>query len=251
MLVNYNLQFAKKNKDRYAKTAPFPHIVLDNFFCDKTLSQVYDSFPNPKELTWHKYNNQLEKKLMYSQVDNLTEPFRKLFQELHKKEFIQFLEQLTGFENIVCDENYTGGGLHQIERGGKLDIHTDFNVLYGTNKKRCLNLILYLNKEWKEEYGGHFEMWDKDVKCCVQKILPIFNRAVIFSTNEYSFHGHPDPLNCPDNMTRKSFALYYYVESETDERSYSTRFVKRPSDAEDEELDKFRLLRSIPWSKRK
>lgn len=69
---------------------------------------------------------------------------------------------------------------------------------------------IYLNKEWKEEYGGHFELWDKNMKECKKKILPSINKLAIFSTTYFSYHGHPDPLNCSEDRSRKSLALYYY-----------------------------------------
>ena len=100
--------------------------------------------------------------------------------------------------------------MHEIKKGGLLKIHSDFNKHPNLKLDRRLNVLIYLNKNWKEEYGGHLEFWDKEMKCCKTKILPIFNRMVIFSTTDFSNHGHPDPLNCPDLMSRKSIATYYY-----------------------------------------
>ena len=103
-----------------------------------------------------------------------------------------------------------GGGLHQIERGGYLKIHADFNRHPKFNLDRRLNLLLYLNENWKEEYGGHLELWNNQMTACVRRISPIFNRCVIFNTTDFSYHGHPEPLTCPEHVTRKSLALYYY-----------------------------------------
>lgn len=75
---------------------------------------------------------------------------------------------------------------------------------------RKLNLLLYLNKDWNEEWGGDLELWDKNKENCITKISPIANRCVIFNTTGFAWHGHPLPLNCPSNITRKSLALYYY-----------------------------------------
>ena len=101
--------------------------------------------------------------------------------------------------------------MHQIVRGGKLAIHADFNTHRRYGLDRRLNLLLYLNKNWREEYGGHLELWDRNMSGCQAKVLPVFNRVMIFSTTDYTYHGHPDPLNCPDGMTRKSLALYYFT----------------------------------------
>ncbi|MGH2611796.1 MAG: 2OG-Fe(II) oxygenase, partial [Rhabdochlamydiaceae bacterium] len=75
---------------------------------------------------------------------------------------------------------------------------------------RRINVLVYLNKSWKDEYGGHFELWDRDMKNCVNKVPPTYNTMAIFSTTDFSYHGHPDPLQCPQDMSRKSLALYYY-----------------------------------------
>ena len=75
---------------------------------------------------------------------------------------------------------------------------------------RRVNLLLYLNKNWLDSYGGCLELWDKEMTKCVKKIKPEFNTMVIFNTNDFSNHGHPDPLNCPINLSRKSIATYYF-----------------------------------------
>jgi len=59
--------------------------------------------------------------------------------------------------------------------------------------------------------GGHLELWNKHLTRCEKKILPIFNRCVIFDTGPYSFHGHPHVLNCPSDRRRNSLAVYYYI----------------------------------------
>ena len=90
-------------------------------------------------------------------------------------------------------------------------MHADFNVHPKLKLDRRLNMLIYLNKDWREEYGGHLELWDQSGKTCRKRILPMFNRTVVFSTTDRSFHGHPHPLTCPPGMTRKSVSLYYYT----------------------------------------
>jgi Rps23 Pro-64 3,4-dihydroxylase Tpa1-like proline 4-hydroxylase len=90
-------------------------------------------------------------------------------------------------------------------------VHADFNRHEKLNLDRRLNLLLYLNRDWKEEYGGHLQLWTRDMGRCVVKVLPVFNRCVVFSTTDFSYHGHPDPLTCPPGRTRKSIAMYYYT----------------------------------------
>jgi 2-oxoglutarate-Fe(II)-dependent oxygenase superfamily protein len=146
---------------------------------------------------------------------------------------VGFLEQLTGIEGLIPDPYFWGGGLHQITRGGYLKVHADFNRYSKLRLDRRLNLLLYLNRDWKEEYGGHLELWNEQMTTCERKILPIFNRCVVFSTTDYSYHGHPDPLNCPEQQTRKSLALYYYTNGRLEEGVspvHTTLFQRRPGE---------------------
>ena len=166
--------------------------------------------------------------------------------------FLKFLEELTGITNLISDPSFRGGGLHSIYRGGKLGVHVDFNKHEQYGLDRRLNLLLYLNKDWREEYGGHIELWDREMKECVRSYLPKFNRVVIFTTTSASFHGHPEPLSCPEHMNRKSMALYYYTNGRPEEgieECHSTVFKLRP----DEKVEGKLILKVkkvfLRWSK--
>ena len=169
-----------------------------------------------------------------------------MFDFLNSDKFLKSLETLTGIKNLISDKTLYGGGLHQIKRGGKSDIHADFNMHKQFGWHRRVNLILYLNKEWKEEYNGCLELWDKEMKNPIKKIKPGFNVMAIFKTDEYSFHGHPEPLECPEDVTRKSIALYYYTKEPPEHiaDTHSTRYMKRPSDLTDESIEKMRIERA-------
>ena len=121
--------------------------------------------------------------------------------------------------------------MHQSQRGGYLNIHADFTVHpHKRQWRRRVNLLIYLNKDWQPEYCGDLELWSRDMKECVQKIRPIFNRCVIFNTDEDSFHGLPDPIQCPEEMTRKSIALYYFTEEKAIPKKRATNYRARPGD---------------------
>ena len=121
------------------------------------------------------------------------------------------MQDLTSInEKLVPDPELNGGGLHEIKSGGYLKVHTDFNKHPNFNLDRRVNILIYLNKNWNSIYGGDLQLWDRDMQICKKKIYPIFNKMVIFSTNDYSNHGHPDPVTCPENISRKSIALYYF-----------------------------------------
>ena len=119
-----------------------------------------------------------------------------------------------------------------------LKVHADFNKNRFLGLDRRLNLLIYLNKDWEESYGGHFELWNKDMTKCEKKILPLFNRMAMFSTTTYSYHGHPSPLTCPPGRSRKSIALYYYTngrpvnEIEEGLENHRTIFKYRDDDKE-------------------
>jgi Rps23 Pro-64 3,4-dihydroxylase Tpa1-like proline 4-hydroxylase len=199
-----------KYQQTYAQGHPFPHIVIDDFLPESILEEILREFPQPGKIHWKQFETTTEKKLASTSELQMGEATRLLLYQLNSSTFINFLENLTGISGIIPDPHFVGGGLHQIERGGYLKIHADFNHHRKLNLDRRLNLLIYLNKNWQEEYGGHFEMWNPEMTHCEQKILPLFNRCVIFNTTDVSYHGHPHPLNCPEGWTRKSLALYYY-----------------------------------------
>ena len=156
-----------------------------------------------------------------------------LLYHLNSSTFLDFLSQITGIENLIADSYLWGGGMHQIEQGGKLAIHADFNRHPRYNLDRRLNALLYLNPNWQEDYGGHLELWDREMTGCVVRIAPLFNRLVVFATTDFSYHGHPDALTCPEGVTRKSLALYYYTNGRPAEEisaSHSTLWQARPAE---------------------
>jgi Rps23 Pro-64 3,4-dihydroxylase Tpa1-like proline 4-hydroxylase len=156
---------------------------------------------------------------------------RNLFAELNGEALLGFLEAMTGIDGLISDPYFVGGGLHETRRGGHLGVHADFNIHEHLKVERRLNLLLYLNRDWKPEYGGQLELWDRQMKACVVRVEPIFGRAVVFNTSLDSFHGHPDPLNCPPERSRRSIATYYYSAPEKGLASLpqrTTNFQARP-----------------------
>jgi Rps23 Pro-64 3,4-dihydroxylase Tpa1-like proline 4-hydroxylase len=195
----------------YISAKPFPHVVLDNFFDPELLDAVLAEFPKPAEIRWERFDNEREIKLASSIEASFGSVTRLLLYHLNSMTFLEFLSRVTGIPDLIPDPSFQGGGLHQIVRGGKLGVHADFNKHRNYNLDRRLNLLLYLNKDWEEEYGGHLELWDRQMTRCEAKVLPVFNRVLIFGTTDFTYHGHPDPLKCPETMTRKSLALYYFT----------------------------------------
>jgi hypothetical protein len=226
---------AEHRRREYAEADPYAHVVIDDFLPSAALGPVLAEIPNPGEIDWIKYDDVRGKKLASEVETQLGSATRALLYQLNSSVFIDFLETLTGIRGLIPDPHFWGGGIHQIVRGGFLKIHADFNRHPRLNLDRRLNLILYLNPEWHEEWGGHLELWDRDMTECRRRILPTFGRCVIFSTTDFAYHGHPDPLNCPEGTTRKSLALYYYSNGRPAEETvgthYSTPFRRRPGES--------------------
>lgn len=218
----------------YRIAQPFPHVVIDGFFPEPTAQAVLDEFPGPEAIEWGaSYADGQQLKLACEDEARMGTSTRRVIAYLNSGTFLSFLEALTGIDGLVPDPYLKGGGLHQVRPGGFLKLHADFNWYARLKLDRRLNLLLYLNREWREEYGGHLELWDAEMQRCQRRIAPEFNRCVVFSTTDRSFHGHPDLLRCPPGRTRKSLAMYYYTNGRPDsERSapHSTLFKDRPDD---------------------
>lgn len=199
-------------RERYLGGDPFPHIVLDGLFDETDLDRVLAEFPSPEQMRWRRFESPLEKKLGYYHEDSLISPAVRAFLDaMNGFEMLLWLEALTGMDGLIPDPYFGGGGLHQIEPGGFLKIHADFNVHPKLKLDRRANMLIYLNRDWREEWGGHLELWNESMTDCRKRIAPLFNRTVIFSTTDTSYHGHPHPLAAPAGVTRKSVSLYYYT----------------------------------------
>jgi Rps23 Pro-64 3,4-dihydroxylase Tpa1-like proline 4-hydroxylase len=226
-------KLARQHREDYPQMKPFPHVVIDNLLPEEVLRDVLEEFPRYNQINWDNYEGAGEKKLATSVEAQMGTTTRLLLYHFNSSHFIRFLEELTGVEGLIPDPYLLGGGLHQIRRGGFLKVHADFNRHPTLRLDRRLNLLLYLNEDWKEEYGGHLELWNRDMTRCEEKILPIVNRCVIFSTTDFSFHGHPDVLTCPEAKTRNSIALYYYSNGRPEEEvssTHSTLWQQRPGE---------------------
>jgi Rps23 Pro-64 3,4-dihydroxylase Tpa1-like proline 4-hydroxylase len=222
---------AKENSQKYKDGKPFPHIHFDNFLPVEAAEAALQDFPEPKQLTWIEFDQATQRKLAFNTVDQLPPSVRDVLYFLNSRPMLNFLEILTGIKDIISDPYYAGGGLHQIKPGGHLEVHADFNCHPKLKLDRRINVLVYLNKDWKEEYGGHFELWNTEMTAAEKKILPLFNRCAIFNTTSTSYHGHPTPLSCPPDRTRKSLATYYYSVGRPEEEvfdKHSSLFQRRP-----------------------
>lgn len=218
---------------QFESGVPFPHIVVDGLFDEAVLDAVLAEFPSPTDIDWIRFDTPHEQKLATKRPDQIGWRARALINYLNSSEFLDFVEEITQIRGLVADPHLDGGGLHQIPTGGKLGVHSDFLTQQRLKLDRRLNLILYLNRDWKEEWGGHLELWERDMSKCVKRIAPLFNRIAMFTTTSHSLHGHPEPLACPPDRFRRSVALYYYTNGRPADEAGGVRpttFLKRPGE---------------------
>ena len=222
--LNQLKSFAIKNKSKYINSKPYPHIVIKNFFNREFLNKITKEFPNLSKIkTSINYDNKNEVKFANNKRRVFQKNTKSLFEFLNSQQFISFMQTLTSIEEILLPDNsLSGGGLHEIKRGGVLKIHTDFNKHPIKNLDRRINVLIYLNKNWKINYGGHLELWNKNMSKCIKKILPVFNTIVIFFFFFFTNHGHPKPLRCPEYTSRKSISTYYFSKGRPKEEIIKT-----------------------------
>jgi len=237
----------------YQSALPYPHIVIDDLLEPEAIRAAMAEFPPLDPEHWTNYVHINERKFSNTDPTTWGPTLQRILEELNSPRFVAFVGSLLGVDDLIADPSLEGGGLHQSPRGGFLNIHADFTVHpHHRNWQRRANIILYLNEEWEPDWGGNLEMWSTDMKECMQSVPPIANRALIFTTNANSFHGHPDPLSCPEGMTRRSLALYYFS-VEQDPLARSTEYRSRPGDGARSILiyaDK-QILRAYDWTKRR
>lgn len=134
-----------------------------------------------------------------------------LLDKFYSTEFVSKISEISGVKDIVVDLGRKSTGLHVGKCGAFIDVHCDHTWNQYINAYNCVNLILFVNKEWQEIWNGHLEFWDESCKERVDVISPIWNRMVIWTNTSKSWHGYPAPLACPENHFRKSLAIFYYT----------------------------------------
>jgi len=234
---------------------PFDNIIIPDFFNSDFAEALFQNFPTDVENDhWYKYNNPLEIKYAYDDVKNLPLVLKDAFYLLSTKEITYKINTLSGIDNLEYDPYLHGAGLHAHPTDGRLHMHLDYEKHPYLDKERRLNIIVYLSKDWQEEWNGETQLWDNEMKQCVVKSPVKFNTAFIFKTNNISWHGLPEPITCPEGVLRKSLA-YYYISPiisnpskdkvGNDGSGYRTKatYTKKPEDEYDEKLDRLYKIR--------
>jgi hypothetical protein len=215
---------------QYMAAQPYPHAVFDDFLDPRVVEKAASEFPSLEADEWIGYLHLNERKFGSTHPEQWGPTLQGIAAELMSERFLAFLSRLTGIDGLMIDESFEGGGLHQSVEGGFLNVHADFTVHpHHRDWRRRVNLLLYFNDDWPAEFGGDLELWSRDMSRCEVRVPPTINRAVVFTTDPDSFHGHPDPLRCPPGVARRSMALYYFTQ-ETKPYVRSTEYRARPGD---------------------
>lgn len=212
---------------------PFPHIMIEDFLPRSVIDMCLAEFEQGRHDDQTVYNRSQERLKREFKPDQMSAGPRNLFYAFNSRPFITVVENITGIKGLIPDPYFFGAGFHEIHQGGHLSVHADFNHHKMMNLERRINLLIYLNEDWRDEFGGQLELWDTGMSHCVKSFVPVINRCVIFNTTSNSNHGNPQPINHPEGRSRKSIALYYYTATWTDEkRSHTTQFRVRPQSAD-------------------
>ncbi len=195
---------------KFAEANPFPHVVIDGLFQPEFLERVLDDYTAGFH-DWVHYDSTNEVKTGTRPNAKLGKGSQRYFDIIHRGQFMQFLTAITAIEGLLPDPSLFGGGLHKIEHGGRFSPHIDFNKHPVTLLDNRLVFITYLNKNWEASYGGALELWDMATKTCVEEVVPVFGRSILFAHSECSLHGHPNPVTAPDRRARRSVAAYFYT----------------------------------------
>ena len=226
-------------------TDPFNHVVIDNFLEEELAKKLSAEFMDYNDPSWFCYNNPLEHKKTSNNWYHFPSETYKYMSYLNSEEFIKKIEDVTSISGLYPDIGLHGAGWHIHGRGGKLNVHKDYSIHPKLKLQRKLNIIIYLTEGWNPEWGGGLELWshNEETNRPHKKVKTVdykFNRAVIFDTTQNSWHGFADPLTCPDNVHRKSIAMYYLTNppAEVDERQ---RALYAASDAQQDDptINKF------------
>lgn len=234
---------------------PFRHLVIDGFLDLEFALSVAREFPAHDDKSWYIYDNAIEVKKAMNSWDRLGPATYRLFSWLNAHSFVSALERLTQCR-LFPDFGLNGGGLHSHRRGGKLNTHLDYSLHPKLGLERRLNLIIYVTPGWEKEWGGHLGFWSHDADRnrpaeLVSSIPPLFNRAVIFDTTQNSWHGLPEPIACPDGVTRNSLAIYYLSEprAAASRRGRALFAPSKEQEGDPEVLDLIRRRSSVRDSK--
>lgn len=220
---------ADECRESYRTARPWPHLILDGLI-EPTLLAAAEVQELGRALNLEVVRGNRMVKAQSTEV--IGHAAQEILDALLAPQFVAFLEKLTGIAGLIPDPTHYWAGIHVSPPGTSQVLHRDFRLHPTTGLFHRVNVLIYLNSAWKEEYGGELEMWPPDRSACSQRVFPDAGRVVIFETTPTTYHGLPDPVQCPPGRARLSLASFYYTEypGATDRREPIVFAPKRPQD---------------------
>jgi len=238
--------------DQYTSIKPYPHMYQDGFLDTEFAEKLQTEILNIPDEAWDRYENPFEQKFTLRNKFKFPRLLSTLFDFLTGEPFVKELSDIVGYD-LILDGTRNFWGVHKYGPGDKLDIHVDAGLHPTMELKKQITLGIYLSSNWKEEYGCKLEIWrgensaNNDAKLLekVESIAPLFNRLVLFTCDDYAWHGNPEPAMCAEGSKRIFITLSYLSENTADKNKRKKAFfIARPGDPEDAEKDRLRLLRA-------
>lgn len=201
-------------KHDFKSGEPFHHVAIDNFFLPEIADKISDEFPDFNDASLGQYDNTFGLKKVKNHWDDFPKYTYQALTFLGREYFISKMKYMMDEPELWLDVGLNGGGWHMHGTGGALNVHLDYNIHPKLGEQRKLNIVIYLAKDWDPAWGGGLELWSykedtKRPKELIKTVDNIYNRAVLFDTTQYSWHGFQKYLTCPSDRQRKSLAAYY------------------------------------------
>jgi len=245
---------SKLKDELIVENDPFPHIAASNFLPIEIAKQAESEFNNFDKLInsgGYRYGNLHTN---FTKLNEMPKTVREIITFCNSDSFLKLLGEKFNIKNVIPDWSLWAGGMHKSRRDGHLTIHSDYLYQRKTNTRRVLNLLLYLNSDWKDEWNGAIELWNKKMTKKVKSLSPLLNNVLIFETSKDSNHGYPEKLLCPENTSRNSIALYYYVKEKSRfpiqikrRKYFTTEWKKRPNTNDPSFMDQDNIWRKIKY----
>lgn len=229
---------------KYTNALPYEHVVIPNFYTEAHANFLADNFSDP-DSTWYKYDNPFEGKYLFNKFKP-DDPLKKAIDAMYTPEFIGYMSKIAQIDGLQPDPHLNAGGLHAYPRNGISGVHLDYNIHPVSGLERRVSILVYLSKDWKEEWGGRLKVWDSELTKCTEIQHGLWNTAVIFKTNGMTYHGFPEPIKCPEGVFRKALGIYYLSEP-TEEARQNPRhhaiYFPAPGTAPNPKMDRLYAIR--------
>lgn len=240
----FNLNNGKKmlknnvRSENYQQTQPYPYTKIDRFLTPQIAYEAQQEILQIPDVEWDRYQNPFEGKWTLRDKNSLPATVQSIFDELQSESFVTELSKIVGTElSIDTQKHYWG--IHKYDHNDYLKIHVDAGIHPKIGKKKHVTLGIYLSHCWREGNGCDLEIWsgnsahldDAKLEQCVETITPLFNRAIIFTNTDNSWHGNPEPSHGTPDAKRIFLTISYLSDQEDHFKNKRTRAFFRPRPA--------------------